>query len=156
MQWTQSMSSAATPTSGKTPNVVGTKLTFEPELRLYARHVDMSIQVILNLATLPLYHQRVLLVLLPAIPTLLLFHSYLHNTIYLSQHQNSPTIPSQCLWPTAPKLVDRTPDRKNSCKKCKKMTSRTLLDVNGVCGVCVWRGQSSKNVWEEPKKGAKY
>ena len=70
--------------------------------------------------------------------------------------RRSRTMRFDVLSPTAPKLVDRTPDRKNSCKKCKKMTSRTLLDVNGVCGVCVWRGQSSKNVWEEPKKGAKY
>ncbi len=55
--------------------------------------------------------------------------------------------------PAAPKFRTLTPDRKDVCAKCHRLTSLTLLDAEGWCGICAWKSESPKNRWEPPKEG---
>jgi hypothetical protein len=63
----------------------------------------------------------------------------------------SSTFEVEC--PAAPKFRELTPDRKDTCVKCRRLTSLTLLDSHGWCGICVWEAESPKNCWERPKEG---
>ncbi len=58
--------------------------------------------------------------------------------------------------PRKPLVTELTPDRKESCRKCKRFTSLTLLDATGQCGLCHWESLSTKNRWQRPGKGSAY